>query len=262
MTSLESIEPHSVSLRIENEIEAFIKKQGLKAGDRLPSERALVGLLNASRATIREAVSKLSVRGVIEVRKSGMVVGEPMAEVWADKTIITPLTPLLIEKNGYYHDVMETREALEGATCYYAAMRADRLAKSRILQCLNAIQNGHGQVDANEEARLDAAFHMAIAEASDNIILQQVMSSLFGLLQLNISQSHKKLYNVPRNFDMIFEQHQAIYKAIERNDCEGARNASNTHLDFVVTTIKQIDDDTARKLRAQSAKQSRTAKNM
>ncbi|MDV2581207.1 FadR/GntR family transcriptional regulator [Alkalibacillus haloalkaliphilus] len=51
-----------------NQIRQFIEEQELKDGDRLPSERELSEQLNASRASIREALRAIELLGLIETR--------------------------------------------------------------------------------------------------------------------------------------------------------------------------------------------------
>ncbi|MFI0395069.1 FCD domain-containing protein [Paracoccus jiaweipingae] len=243
-----------VSDRAEAEILALIEKRGLKPGARLPSERALSDMLGASRTSLREAIGRLATRGVVEVRKTGLVVAQPQPDNWVQATISAPLAALVTTQTGYGHDVMEIRHALEGAAAYYAALRADDAARARIRTRLEAMQASHGGASPMDEARLDADFHLAIAEASNNAVLYQVMSSLFGLLQSSISESLEKLYLVPQTFEALSRQHQALYQAIAAGDADRARDASDAHLRFVETTIRQIDADLARKARASAAR--------
>jgi GntR family transcriptional regulator, L-lactate dehydrogenase operon regulator len=254
-------QPSRVSERAEAMIETFIKDHGLRPGDRLPSERALAEMAGISRASLREAVGRMAARGRVTVRKTGILIAEPtaspspaVAASWARETISAPLAPLVAYDAGYGHDVLEIRQALEGAAAYYAALRADPDDKTRIRDAFEAMGKSHGASTPIEEARKDAAFHLAIAEASHNAVLKQVMSSMFGLLQDSISQSLEKLYTVPQTFDALSQQHRALIETIEAGDAEGARQVSDRHLRFVETTIKRIDDDLARKARSTVAR--------
>ncbi|RWR15576.1 FCD domain-containing protein [Paenirhodobacter populi] len=254
MTTAEPQPRLRVAERLEKEIEALIPNKGLKPGDRLPSERTLAQTMNASRASLREAIRQLVARQIIEVRKTGIFVAQPLPQTWAEEAIGTPLSALVAEHVGYGHDVMEVRTALEGTAAYYAALRADDTARRRIRERLEEMEATYGNGDAREQARRDAAFHLAIAEASNNAILRHVMSSLLGLLQNSISQSLEKLYLLPRMAEGLAQQHRALYDAIVAGDAEAARGASDTHLTFIENSIRQIDDDLARKDRARAAR--------
>ncbi len=72
------------------------------------------------------------------------------------------------------------------------------------------------------------------------------MSSMFGLLQSSISESLDKLYIVPRTFERLSQQHQALLDTIAAGDADAARLASDTHIEFVAQTIRNIDEERAR----------------
>lgn len=248
-----------VAERLERDLEALIRDRDLKPGARLPSERALALDFGASRASLREAVRQLATRGLIEIRPNGIFVAPlsqaappPTAQSWADASIRAPLSTLVADHPGYGQDLMEVRVGLEGTAAYHAALRADRTAKALILARLEELEAHDGTVDAAEHARLDAAFHLAIAQSSNNAILYHVMSSLFGLLQSTIRQTLEKIYMTPRTAENLGEQHREIYDAIVAGDAEAARRATEGHLAFITGSLREVDEDRARKARAQA----------
>lgn len=242
-----------VAQRLETEIEALIRAERRKPGDRLPSERDLVQRFGASRSSLREAIGSLVHRNLIEVRKTGIFVAEPTARVWVAKTIDTPLSALVAGHAGYGQDVLEVRRALEGTAAEHAARRADPAAQARILARLQEMEAHDGAADPGARAHYDAAFHLAIAEASNNAILHQVMTSLFGLLQNSIRQTLEKIYLAPRTAEALARQHRAIYEAIVAGDPTTARTISDAHLAFVETSVRDADADLARRARARAA---------
>ncbi len=70
---------------------------------------------------------------------------------------------------------------------------------------------------------------LAIAEASHNVVLIQMMRSLFDLLQYNVLLGRKKVYNDPVNGDLLSEQHFQVMDAIDRKDPEAARQAVRSY---------------------------------
>ena len=99
-------------------------------------------------------------------------------------------------------------------------------------------------------AQVDAAFHLAIAEASHNLVLQQIIRGMFDLLAASTSQSLEKLYLVPRVSEALAEQHRLLMQAVLGGDPDRARAASDAHIDFVRLTLKAIDEDEARLARS------------
>ncbi|MET4897793.1 FCD domain-containing protein [Sphingomonadaceae bacterium jetA1] len=260
MATHSATRPQRVTDRIEQAVEALIAERGLAIGERLPSERALAEMLGASRNSLREALMRLGERGRITLRKGGNIIAAPpsvrmeggggVPSQWAQATIAQPLAPVVAANPGFGHDVMEVRHALEGQAAYYAALRARPEDLDHIRRRFDAMAERHGDGDAAEEARCDAAFHLAIADASHNAVLRSVMSSMFGLMQASISQSLDKLYTVPRTFERLSEQHELLLGAIVAGDADTARRASDDHLAFVAQTVKAIDEDEARRNRA------------
>lgn len=244
--------PQPVASRAEAQILALLQRRGLQPGQRLPSERALAQQLGVSRASLRQAIARLATRGLVQVRKTGLVAGQAGPAEWAQSQIAAPLAGLVADRPDYGQDVMEIRLALEGAAAHAAALRADNQDKARILAALVALEQGDA-IDAAQEARRDAGFHLAIARASQNVVLHQVMSSLFGLLQASIRDSLGKLFQMPQTAQALAGQHRAIWEAIDRGDAQAARAASDRHLEFVQTTITRIDQDQARRARASAA---------
>ena len=62
-------------------IAGLITEGEFKAGDRLPSERALAERFNVSRTLVREALVRLSQEGLVELRPNrGAVVARPSLE--------------------------------------------------------------------------------------------------------------------------------------------------------------------------------------
>jgi len=245
--------PTSVAERVESAIEALIREHGLSPGDRLPTERDLAAMLGASRNSLREALTRLAARERITLRKGGNLVANPPAspaQAWTQATIAAPLASIIGADSGFGHDVLEVRDGLEGQAAYYAALRAGPDDLATIRARFDAMAACHGQGDAAADARCDAAFHLAIAEASHNAVLRSVMASMFDLLQASISQSLARLYTVPHTAERLLDQHARLRDAIVAGDADAARRASDDHLAFVARTVRAIDDDAARRGRA------------
>lgn len=67
---MENVKPSSkMFLDIVGELRTLISKEGIQAGDRLPSERELADRLQVGRSTVREALRSLELLGLIETRR-------------------------------------------------------------------------------------------------------------------------------------------------------------------------------------------------
>ena len=175
---LQPVKPARVSDAIADQIKAQILNGILKPGDKLPAERELVEQLKVSRPSVREALLKLEAQGLIQGRQ-----GEGTFVLDATASAITnPLINLVKDNPGALSDVLECRHGLEELATSYAAARANDRDRSLIQQKFQELEAAHAQRDHELEAKADAAFHMAIAEASHNVALIHLTQSLFTLL--------------------------------------------------------------------------------
>lgn len=239
---------------VARQLEDMIESRRLRPGDRLPAERQLAQELGVSRSSVREAIQKLASRGRLASRPGGgtFVQAPPAAArpTWDASAITAPLLPVVLDDPAYRYDVLEIRHALEATSAWLAAQRATDAERARIRAGFETMAGLHGGNDPAAEARADAAFHIAIAEASHNLVLIHVMHGLFALLQANVSQNREKLYTLPRVAEPLLAQHRALLEAIEAGDAERAREAARAHIDFVHDSLHRIDQDEARRARS------------
>lgn len=237
--------PRRLADEVAARVRMLVQEQPLEAGQRLPAERQLAQQLGVSRNSLREALAILVNEGLLISRRGGGTFVRWRHEPWSEQNIVQPLKGLLADDPDYSFDILEARHAIEASTAWHAAMRATEAEKEKIRLCFEATQSD----DPDLASQADVRFHLAIAEASHNVVLLQTMRGFFDLLQSSVKQSRQRMYLVPPVFARLTEQHQAVLEAIIAGDAEGARRAMMAHLGFVHTTIKQFDEDSARQAR-------------
>ncbi len=84
-----------------------------------------------------------------------------------------------------------------------------------------------------EEAALDADFHLAIIEASHNIIMLHMMRSMYELLREGVFYNRSVMFKQRMTRDHLLDQHRAINDALQERDPERAKAAVASHLDYV-----------------------------
>ena len=104
--------------------------------------------------------------------------------------------------------------------------------------------------DREKESQADLAFHIAIAEASHNLILLHTMRAMFSLIRNNIHTNIGDLYLNDVTGMCLYKQHQSILDAILAKDPEGARTAAEKHMTFVRERFQDIERDQIRSERA------------
>ena len=77
--------------------------------------------------------------------------------------------------------------------------------------------------DPHDEADADVDLHIAIYEASHNIVLLQIMRALSGMLREGVFHNREKLYARSEVREVLREQHRAIYEELLARDRRGRR---------------------------------------
>ena len=239
-----------VSDKVVQDLRTLVEKNQMQVGDRLPAERKLCEQLGVSRSSLREAIQQLTSQGMLVSKVGAGTFLQQLPTNWSQYQIVQPLSNLIDEDPAYRFDVQEARMVLEGGTAWYAAQRATAEDLKNIRACYEQIAHFQILGDDDQAAIADAKFHLAIAEASHNLVLIQMMRGLFDLLQYNVVLGRRKVYTEAHRFDQLHDQHFQVMDAIERQDPEAARSAVCGHIVFVVQQVRMIDEEDARRQRA------------
>ena len=239
---------------IVERLEAMILEGTLKAGERLPAERVLAEQFGVSRPSLREAIQKLGAKGLLVSRQGGgNYVSEGLGSMFSD-----PLLHLLESNPEAQRDLLEFRHTLEGSCAYYAAQRATEVDHQRLKQAFDTLQDcyqGYGKVSRAEEGAADAAFHLAIAEASHNAVLLHTIRGLFDLLKRNVVTNIGGMYQQrSETRDMLISQHRDLYLAIVEGRAQDAREVSSRHILYVQEVLEEARQEVQRVARAERRK--------
>jgi GntR family L-lactate dehydrogenase operon transcriptional regulator len=232
--------------RLAEHLKAMIHERKLEAGMRLPAERQLAGELGVSRSSLREAIQKLISEKVLISRRGGGTYVYDELFPWSEQSIVEPLRTLVADDPDYRYDILEARHAIEASTAWHAAMRATAADKEKLQACFDATLEFKESDNPDLAAQADVRFHLAIAEASHNVVLLQTMRGFFDLMQSSVMHSRQRMYTVPTIFTRLTEQHEEMLQAILAGDPERAGKAAKSHLGFVHSTIKHLHEDEAR----------------
>lgn len=236
---------------IVEKLEGMILEGTLTPGERLPAERALAERFGVSRPSLREAIQKLSAKGLLVSRHGG---GNFVATSLGS-TFSNPLLHLLENNEEARRDLLEFRHTLEGACAYYAALRATEPDHRRLSQAFEALQDCYlrvGSVTRAEEGAADANFHLAIAEASHNAVLLHTIRGLFDLLRRNVVTNIGGMYaQRSETRDMLMGQHRELFEAIIERRADDARSISDRHIHYVQEVLAEGQEEAQRMARAQ-----------
>ncbi len=227
------VTPEKLSTTVVRQIELLILRGVLRPGERLPSERDLSEQMGVSRPSLRDAVSQLQDRGLLASKASaGIFVTDVLGSAFSE-----PLIQLFASHDEAVFDYLSFRRDMEGL----AAERAATLGTDTDLAVIAAVfakmDAAHAKRNPAEEAGLDAEFHLAIIEASHNVIMLHMMRSMYQLLREGVFYNRQIMFKQRTTRDSLLEQHKAINDALQARDAAGARAAVEAHLGFVEAAL-------------------------
>ncbi len=225
----EKVQSEKLSQGVIRQVELLILRGILRPGERLPAERELADRLGVSRPSLREALADLQDRGLIETRPgSGVYVADVLGSAFSPA-----LVRLFRSHDEAVFDYLAFRRDMEGL----AAERAARLGSDTDLRVVDTVlkkmEAAHLKRDPADEAQLDADFHLAIIEASHNVVMLHMMRSMYQLLREGVFYNRQVMFRQRMTREALLDQHRAINTALQARDPEGARAAVWVHLDYV-----------------------------
>lgn len=193
-------------------------------GSRLPAERELSLKYGVSRPTVREAIIALEVQGLVEVKiGSGAYVRR-----LPGKSDIPGFGISAIE-------LTEARLLFEGEAAALAATQIVDEEVEDLERLVEAIAAENSDPGGTVEA--DRAFHLAIARASRNGAVYDVIEHLWALRSTSPEAAllHEKARTA--NIKPVVDEHEAVLAALRNRDPVAARAAMRTHLSAVLDSL-------------------------
>jgi GntR family transcriptional repressor for pyruvate dehydrogenase complex len=223
---LQPIKAKKISDQVYEQIRELIFRGQLKAGEQVMPERELSEALGVSRTTVRNAINKLVVLGLIEHRQGqGTFVRSP------ETRLDNPLAAAMEVQDASIDDLLEVRMGLELNAASLAAERATEKDIQFLKASLEEMRAEVGSGRLGTEA--DTAFHMALAYATKNPVHVYLMKKFYDFLFVGIKKNLSHLYEDPRNIDEILQQHAAVIRAVQKHDPDEALQAMRDHIRYV-----------------------------
>lgn len=209
---------------IVKEVEQRILDGRLPVGAILPSERLLMDEFSASRTVIREAITALSNRGLLDCKpRFRPTIRKPGLETALD--ITTPIVQQMLGNRGGVENLYRMRVFIETGLVRHAATSADKNGISKLREALKA--NGEAVNNSDSFYHTDIAFHAVLYELSDNPILPAVHAGFTSWL----APHWDKMPRLPERNLQNFHAHERIFNCILDRDPDAAEAALTQHLD-------------------------------
>ena len=212
-----------------------IRSQVYTEGTKLPSEREIAQALGMSRPPVREALSALQIARIVEIRPG-------------DGTYVKSATPanemvsntmLVLEESESPFEVMQARRILEEGIVKVAAAQATDEDVVRLEQVLERMQDAVEHGDLSRYFQANREFHLAIAAATQNAILQRLLKSLLISEEKKLWQESIQQYLTnPDHIKVYVGRHQRLLQAIKARDANLAVREMREHFSETAEEVR------------------------
>ena len=228
MAYLKVVKKSGVVDDIFNQLLANVSDKTWQEGVKIPSENELAKSFGVSRFSVRTAIQRLIALGILEAFQGG---GTYVSQHSGRQAV----NPLLIEitiNPKSIAELIELRNSIEVSICEYSAQRADGTDMQNIENALVAMTHAAEHRQIRQFCKADIEFHLALARGSKNSIFVYI----YELLQDTI-YNHFINQTKINGMNITLQYHHDIYKAIKKQDAEGAIRAMTEILNTVRKTM-------------------------
>lgn len=218
---IKPLKKESLSEFVVAQMKTLIIKGELKKGDKIPGERELSERFEVSRASIREAMTVLSMQGLVNRTNAGTVVTSDFIKIIEE----TQTLKILLEETSYC-DVTEARLILEKGMAELAAKHITKSELNLLKKHLDLMEYAAKAENMKDFVSADIAFHRQIAMASRNSVLFSLYNSIiFLLFKAQTQVAYEKGV-----MEESAKYHRNIYEALKNSDAELAGKEMYDHL--------------------------------
>jgi DNA-binding FadR family transcriptional regulator len=197
-------------------------------GEQLPAELQLAASLNVSTVTLRDALSDLRARGLVETRR-GRGGG---SFVVASQAALTELSRGRLRELGStdLRELGDVRAAVSGAAARLAAQRASDPEIGRLRETLDRLESAEG---GTEQRRIEGRWFIDVAAAAQSVRLTREEIEL----QFELGQLLWGTERTATELGLALESHRRVVDAIDARDGALARDLTEQQIAAVTSRL-------------------------
>ncbi len=205
----QNAKPGARALSVYRALRKAILEQALSPGMKLP-EDAIGDRLGVSRTLVREALGRLALEGLVELKPNrGASVAYPTLEE--------------------ARDVFDVRRGLERLVAETLAGRLTSAQADALGAHVRQEEAAHGR-DGRESIRLAGEFHIKLAEMTGNALLARYVQEVSSRCSLILA-----IYGRPHSSECAVSEHRQLIEALLQGDARRAADLMDHHLQAVVS---------------------------
>lgn len=228
-------QPRKVTLvaSIVEQLVENIQNGTLEPGDKLPSERQLIGMLGVGRSSVREALQGLVMMGLVEIRPGqGTYVKDNLY------TYIPDLSKPDLSVNLQREMRLQLIEARRLVEVPIAAQAADHATQEQVEQWRSTFDDYILYIDDFSDKRYLVAhrdFHLRLADMTQNPFCVMLVKDILQAIPQTLRERE---FVFPKELDLQdlrqaqVEIHRNIFEAVAGGDSQCSQEAMETHMNF------------------------------
>jgi len=223
----------SVAGEVFEQIKQNIMNRNWLPGLKIPSETELASLLNVSRVSVRAAIQKLIVMGLLEAKQGeGTFVTDPTTTTLLNMTI-----PRLMLYKHQDREILEIRRCLESEAAYLAAERATEEEVGKLKIMLAAMVDLRAANRIDDYVQEDFNFHMLVAKASRNNLFCDLMLILKDVFYLHFAHMVKDI-----GIEVGYDEHRDLFDAIKNKEPQKAADVTRSLINTLQQRVVQCNE--------------------
>ena len=228
--------PPKAAMLVAQRIVRAIGRAGLRPGDLLPPERAMLETYGTGRGTLREALRLLEFQGVIALKPGPG--GGPILMNPAPAHLAGSLQLLMQLNQAPYREIVAARAALEPVISGLAAglIGADALAE--LAASLARMRENIDDTDWFRDS--GRRFHQVIAWSSGNVLFAYIADALLGILDGTVIGTD----DPGDRGAAVLRAHEEIYAALAGHDASAAEQRMREHIEAYARHAQRRFPDT------------------
>lgn len=225
-SELKFIKREKLSENVARQLLELISRGILKPGEKIPTEKELIGKVGVSRTAVREGMQRLLILGIIEIRPGQ---GTFVSQNKKISNLMLNLLSLDEEiKKSTLIELLEFRKIIEIGMVDIVVKRGTDKDLIELKECLEK-----HKVDIERDANPsdnDINFHRLLVKSTNNKVL---LNFLEGISEL-IRGAALLTGNSKENRIMALKFHEKIYRAIEERNSQLAMEEMGEHINYLI----------------------------
>lgn len=210
---------------IIEDIEEKINSGVLKEGDKLPSERELTQTYQISRHGVRQALTVLKEKGIIQITP-----GKGAYVTSYNEDILTESFKRIAQKyDSSMEEILEVREELELSVISKAIVRATQEDIDKLISICEKMDT---VIDVSGFLRLDLKFHKTLADSTQNQVFSALVHAFFEMTEDSPFLLTKYTSNFLDITNKAQKQHWLLIEALEKRNLDLAVTVMKEHMDL------------------------------